>query len=333
MMTEPSRVAVILVNYNGGDIIIRCLQALLKQTFTPHRILLVDNASQDDSLSAIEKQFPEVEIIAAERNLGFCAANNLAVKQAQDCPWVALLNPDAFPQPDWLEQLMQAAQKYPECHSFGSTQLRADDESRLDGTGDVYHVSGMSWRRDYGCPASDIPRESDEIFSPCAAAALYQREVFLKAGGFDETFFLQLEDVDLGFRLRLMGYRCRHVPTAVVHHMGSAFMGKGSDTSIYYAHRNRVWVYVKNMPGRLFWRYLPQHIGVNICILIGLSLKGHPGSIIKANWHAVKELKRVWRQRRQIQDNCIVPVGELLKLMPKGWRLPYAGKKRFAVWK
>ena len=129
----------------------------------------------------------------------------------------------------------------------------------LDGTGDVYHVSGRAWRRDWGRPAKDAG-STLPILGACAAAALFSREAMLLAGGFDEDFFCFYEDVDLSFRLRLLGYAGRYVPAAVARHVGSASTGSHSDFCVYHAHRNLVWTYVINMPCALFWLYLPQHV-------------------------------------------------------------------------
>jgi GT2 family glycosyltransferase len=104
----------------------------------------------------------------------------------------------------------------------------------------------------HGTPASALKGSECEIFSPCAAAALYRRSALLEVGGFDEDFFCYVEDVDLGFRLRLAGYRCLYVPLSVAHHIGSGTTGgKNSDFSVYHGHRNLVWAFVKNMPGVL----------------------------------------------------------------------------------
>ena len=332
-MSGHTNAVVIIVNYNGGEIVLRCLEALKRQTLSPHRILLVDNCSQDKSVSQIEKQFPEVEIMEASVNLGFAKANNLAVRECGDCNWIALLNPDAYPEADWLENLIIAAKQNPEFSFFGSTQLKYGSKDKLDGTGDVYHVSGVSWRRDMGYSAKETKREFDEIFSPCAAAALYLRKAFMAVGGFDENFFSHMEDVDLGFRLRLAGYKCLHVPNAIVWHVGSAFFGKNSRVADYFVHRNMVWTYFKNMPGKLFWRYLPQHILANIYILVWLSLKGQPMNIFKAKWDAFKHLKLILAERKKIQENRRANLKDLLNVMPKNWLLPYAKMKKFAVWK
>ena len=175
----------------------------------------------------------------------------------------------------------------------------------LDGMGDVYHRSGMAWRRGHGKPRNNQETEPFEVFGPCAAAALYRREIFIQTGGFDETFFCYHEDVDLAFRLRLQGHRCLYVPDALVEHVGSGSQGAHSDFVLYYGHRNLIWTYFKNMPGSLFWRYLPAHLMLNLVSLFWFSLKGHGRAIWKAKWDAVRGLPSVLKRRRQIQREYV----------------------------
>jgi len=171
-------VSVIIVNYNGGVFLRRCLHALAQQTRQPESVILVDNASNDGSCDGLETAFPDVRLLRQSTNLGFAAANNLAAKVADNTTWLALLNPDAFPEPDWLERLMEAAQRHPEVAAFGSQLLLADHPDLIDGIGDVYHISGLAWRRDHNRPANKVAKTMREIFSPCAAAALYRSDRF-----------------------------------------------------------------------------------------------------------------------------------------------------------
>ncbi len=128
----------------------------------------------------------------------------MAVEALSDCDWVALLNPDAFPEPEWLLEHVRAFEAYPDGVCFGSQLLCAADPSLSDGRGDAYHVSGRAWRRDHLKPLRILQNENpEEVFAACAAAALYRRDVYLRLGGLDEDYFCYYEDVDLGFRLRL----------------------------------------------------------------------------------------------------------------------------------
>lgn len=312
---RSSGVTVIIVNYNSGRLLDRCLAAVARQTVAPERVLVVDNASTDGSGDRIDAS-GRVTVIRSDTNLGFAGGNNLALADCRT-PFVALLNPDAFPEPDWLENLLKAAQDYPEYAMFGSRLISAENPDLLDGDGDCYHVSGLAWRKGHLRPFKPAftPRE---VFSPCAAAAMYRTEVMKAAGGFDADFFCYLEDVDLGFRLRLMGHRCLQVPQSLVYHMGSAVTGgQRGDFAVYYGHRNLVWVYFKNMPSYLFWLFLPAHVFINlISLVIGLK-RGHGRIMARAKIDAVAGIGRAWRKRTGIQRNRRVSLKNLLKVMDK----------------
>lgn len=314
-------VAVVIVNFDSGLLLGECLRHLRAQTRLPERVIVVDNASRDGSADRLEDDYPGIEIVRLDRNLGFAAANNLAARQAGEVEWLALLNPDAFPEPDWLERLLVAARVHPECASFGARLVDAGDPGRLDGTGDVYHVSGLAWRRDHGRPITSGTSEAGEIFAPCAAAALYRREAFCAAGGFDDDYFCYFEDVDLGFRLRLLGHGCRYVPDAVVRHVGSAVTGRRSPFSLYHGHRNLVWTWCKNMPFPLFWLYLPQHLLLNLGTMIWFALRGRGGIVLRAKWDALRGLPRIWRQRGWIQQRRRASGGDIRRAMARGWKV------------
>lgn len=316
-------IAIIVVNHNSGDDLKHCLEGVRAQTLQPRRVVIVDNASTDHSLHAAQDVLPDAEWIRLDTNTGFAAANNLAARRVPDCRWLALLNPDAVPEPDWLQALMDAAAAHPEHVFFGSRLIQYDDPERLDGTGDVYHASGLAWRRDHGARVARCRRQTGEVFSPCAAAALYDRNLFLEAGGFDEKFFAYFEDTDLAMRLRLRGHSCLYVHSARVRHAGWGASRRGDFFPVYHAHRNLVWTFVKNMPAPLFWKYLPAHLALNVFSLVWFSLKGQPAVIFKAKWDALKGLPGAWRERRIIQKDIRVDWRDLERVMNRNWLDPF----------
>lgn len=311
--------AVLIVNYNSAEYLRRCLQALAKQNGCRFRTIVVDNASTDGSADQVRRDFPWVELIRPGKNLGFAAGNNLAAAHARNCDWLITLNPDAFPEEGWLTELLRAARANPQFAMFQAKLLTDADRTVLDGTGDIYHVSGLHWREAHMCPLGPDYERPREIFSPCAAAAMYRRDVFEQAEGFDEDFFCYAEDVDLGFRLRLMGHRAMYVPDAVVYHVGSASTGPRSDFSVYYGQRNLVWSFVKNMPTWLLVAYLPSHILMNVAAVAVLALRRQAGVAWRAKVDAVHGLRTMLRKRRLIQRGRIVPTRELLAVMARGW--------------
>jgi GT2 family glycosyltransferase len=309
----PPFVTVIIVNYNGGEMVCKCIRALATQRFLDFAIVVVDNHSADGSVASIRTLHPSVLVLEPGSNLGFAGGVNHALEECELGRWVALLNPDAFPAPDWLGNLVIAAQTHPEYAAFGSKMFSDEDQLLLDGVGDAYHVSGLPWRRGHGSQSSARYDREIEIFAPCAAAALYRADALKSVGLFDEDFFLYVEDVDLGFRLRLAGFRALYVPSACVRHIGSAFVGKHSEFQIYHGHRNLVWVYVKNMPGLLFWVFLPMHLGLNFVTILWFSLRGNARVILRAKRDALRGLPHFWEKRKLVQTSRKVSALNILR--------------------
>lgn len=320
-------VSVLIVNWNGEGILDRCLQALKEQTFQDFEVILVDNASTDKSIDSAAKLWPELQIIELERNLGFAGANNIGARQARG-QWLALLNNDAFPASDWLEQLVNAGKRHPEIAFFASKLIKDSDQSLVESTGDIYHVSGNAWHRDFNQPEGKSNNEGGQVFSACAAAALYDRQAFESVGGFDKEYFSHVEDVDLGFRLQLQGFRCMYVPTAKVMHIGSASFGVESDLTVYQVQRNTVWTFFKNMPSRQIWKFLPEHLLSNVIFLVYYSLRGQWRAIWRAKIDAFKHLPQILRKRKDIQSTKKTDDTYIEQMMDHSWFGPYLIGKR-----
>ncbi len=297
VMERVIPVTVVLVNWNGRPWLGRTLAALADQTLAPHQVVVVDNASSDGSAEEVARDFPWVKLRRLKSNVGFAAANNIALREEVHTPWVLLLNPDAVPAQDCLECLWQGVERYPGYAAYGCKMRCLDDPARLDGTGDCYHPCGWGWRRDFNLLEAEANLSAGEIFSPCAAAALYRCEDVLAVGGFDEDFFCYFEDVELGFRLRLAGKRCFYLPEAIVYHKGSASLGYKSDLAVFFGLRNLIWCWWKNMPARLMWRYLPAHLLFCLGFCLVAAARGQGRVALKALGKAWAGLPRVVARR------------------------------------
>lgn len=329
---SPSECAIIIVAWNCWEHLYRCLDALSAQTTLGFRVVIVDNG--DAEVQQIDRvgAYPNVSYVKSPSNLGFAKGNNRGIELAYGVSWIILLNPDTIPAVNWFENMMRAAVRYSDYSVFGSRLLQADNQTVLDGEGDCYHVSGMAWRSGMGLSAMSKPNDPWEVFSPCAAAALYKADALRDVGGFDEDFFCYMEDVDLGFRLRLAGYRCLTVSEAEVLHVGSATTGKRSPFYIYYGQRNLVWTYVKNMPGVLFWLFLPLHVLLNIAALLRYALSGQFLVVWRAKYDAVRMLPKVWQKRSEIQKTRRVSLANILKALDKR-PVPGLGRAINSLWK
>ncbi len=177
----------------------------------------------------------------------------------------------------------------------------ARSPDKLDGEGDIYHASGLVWRKSFGQSATHAATKEKEVFSACGAAAVYPKTAFDRVGGFDEDYFAYIEDVDLGFRLRLAGVPCIYLPAAVVQHVGSGSTSRGSEISIYYGQRNLVWTFFKDMPAPLLFLLLIPHLFTNLIYLFLYAYRGQVSVAIKAKMDAVLGLEKMLRKRKSVQ--------------------------------
>jgi GT2 family glycosyltransferase len=298
-------VRVIVVNYNGGALIQPCIDALARQSFRAFEAVIVDNASEDGSADALRLPDRRFSLIRNRANLGFAAANNCGAR-ACGAPWIATLNPDTVAEPDWLEQMYKGALRYPDARMLGATLVDAGNPALADGFGDVLSIAGIPWRAGKGRALASLPQGDVEVFSPCAAAAIYDRRCFERAGGFDETFFCYVEDVDLGFRLRLSGERCIQLREAVVRHRGSAITGRMSDFTLFHSYRNRLWLLLKNMPPALILVAVPLNLLCSAILLVRLARSRKPVGASLRGLLAGLTTPAIFESRRKVQRARVI---------------------------
>jgi N-acetylglucosaminyl-diphospho-decaprenol L-rhamnosyltransferase len=310
----PPRVSVVVVAYESGPMLARCLAALKAQTLRETEVILVDNASSDGAAQAAAQADPTLTFIPNPENLGFAAAVNQGAGRGRG-QWLALINPDAFAEPDWLARLLAAADANTGVRSFGSRQLLAEDPSRLDGLGDVMAAAGFPFRGGY-LQKDPGPMAPGEAFSACGGAMLIDRALFLEMGGFDERLFCYCEDVDLGYRLQLRGEPTLIVPDAVVRHVGSASSGgPRSDFAVFHGTRNRLWVFVKDTPPVLFWLTLPLHLAATALLFARHATRGEFAAPWRGFKAGVRGLGVALEARREAQAQRTVSSWAIARAM------------------
>jgi N-acetylglucosaminyl-diphospho-decaprenol L-rhamnosyltransferase len=311
-MTAAADIAVLIVAYRSRETLPRVLDCLQAQTLAPARVLVLENGSPpgeavDEALVA-----GRAELIISEDNLGFAAGNNRLAEKV-DQSWIFLLNPDAFPEPDLIEQLVGATQRHAGVNLFGCTQLADGAKGVLDGAGDVYHITGLPYRGGYGRRLSPPPE--GEVFAPCGAAMLIKRALFERIGGFDEDYFSYVEDVDFGFRARLIGETCIQLNAAVVSHMGYASSGRRSEFATYHGARNRLWTFFKNVPGWGLWLLAPLHVGVTGLLWLSAARFGQFTLFGEALRDAIAGWPHLMRKRRDLMARRSTSTLALLRAM------------------
>jgi GT2 family glycosyltransferase len=301
-------ISIIIVNYDGLHFLEPCLSSITNQTYKKFEIVFVDNGSSDGSAGFVREHYPSAKIVETGKNLGFAGGNNAGIRIAQG-EFILTLNNDTIVDPHFLEEIQKPFLRDPRTGMCGSKMVLPD--GRINSTAICISRSGAAWDRGMGEPDHGQYDVAEEIFGPCAGAALYRRLMLDEIGLFDEDFFLFMEDVDLAFRARLSGWKCMYVPTARVVHIHGGTAGFKSDISIYYGNRNLVWYVVKNFPSRALIMFIPWIIGGNIAVILYYFLKRKGKAIIKAKVDAVKGLPRMIKKRQSMKKS--ISDGEIEK--------------------
>lgn len=242
-----SKVTVIIPNYNGIVYMEECLKSLKNQTMSDFHTIVVDNMSTDGSKELVKEKFPECELIELEQNFGFCRAVNEGIRRTKT-EYLILLNNDTTVEPAFVEELYKAIDANPNTFSVAAKMIQMYHKDKLDAAGDMYCALGWSFSLGKDMDVSKYDKES-VVFSACGGAAIYRRAIFEQIGYFDELHFSYLEDVDVGYRARIMGYENRYTPKAIVYHAGSAVSGSRYNSfKVRIAARNSWYVIYKNMP-------------------------------------------------------------------------------------
>ena len=305
--------SLIIVSWNGRDLLEDCLPSLENQTITAEEIIVVDNGSDDDSVEFLRLSYPSVKVVALDKNYGFAKANNIGIRLARGSR-IALLNNDTVVDSRWLEQLNRALDEQPEVGFCASKILMYWERDVIDSAGDMLGIA-RAYKRGHRKQDGTEFNEPAFVFGACAGAALYRREMLADIGLFDETFVTNLEDVDLSFRAQLAGYKCIYVPTAVVYHKVGETKRRISWID-GLTHRNNRLMWLKNAPGLLLLKYATRVLSEEMQRLangLGIGLSGLRRPDVKdlkmflaADAELLRLLPEIRRKRREIQGKRVV---------------------------
>lgn len=297
-------VSVVIPNFNGMAYLERVLSSLEKQTVKEFEVILVDNGSTDGSAAFVEENFSWVRLLRLSQNFGFCRGVNEGIK-ASRAPYVLLLNNDTETEPDFVAQMQQALGRHPNAFSCQARMMQFDKRDRIDDAGNYYCAFGWAFARGKGKEEAAFLRE-EQIFASCAGAAIYRKELFSQIGYFDEEHFAYLEDTDIGYRARILGYENWYAPEAVVYHVGSGTSGsRYNQFKTRYSSRNNIYMIYKNMP---LWQiilnlpFLAAGFGIKILFfsLKGLGREYLAG--IKNGFQISAKGKKVSFQRKNLRN-------------------------------
>jgi GT2 family glycosyltransferase len=328
-VNKQLKIAVIVLNWNGRDDTLACIDALKKQT-QKHTLIIVDNASTDGLIETLQATHPhllykdspctvgDVVLLQNSKNLGFAGGVNTGIRHAlkNNFDYIALINNDATPEPTWLENLVAAQNTQNSNNKIGVTAgklLKTD--GTIDSTGDQYTIWGLAYPRGRGEKDQGQYDNEEEVFAATGGASLYNCQMLREIGLFDEDFFAYYEDVDLSFRARLAGWKIVYAPKAVAHHKIGATSGKIPGFTTYMTIKNLPMLFWKNVPLALLPKMLPRFtIAYSSIVLSSLA----QGKIIPTAKGLAVSLflspKKLY-QRIKIQSARAVTPSEISKLL------------------
>lgn len=275
-----TKVSVVIPNYNGEEYLLDCLDSLMAQDVRSFEIIVVDDASTDDSFEQAKRKYPangaypKTRYIQHAKNLGFCASVNDGIAAAEG-EYIFLLNNDTVVDSHCIHELYKAITSSDKIFSVAAKMVDLKNPEIMDDGGDYFCSLGWAFSPAKGQLENRYTKKR-RIFSACGGAAMYRRKLLLELGGFDDLHFAYLEDVDIGYRARLKGYVNLLAPRGKVLHAGSA--SSGSRYNAFKAKlsaQNNLYVIYKNMP---LWQIL-----LNLPLLLA-------GTCIKFGFYCIKGL-------------------------------------------
>lgn len=306
-----NRLAIIVLNWNGADDTLACVESLMAQTTVPD-IILVDNFSSDDSVERFESYITghpdsSIYLIKNPVNSGYAGGENVGIRYAlsEGYAYIGTLNPDATADQRWTHALVDELDTHPGLGIVTGILARSDRKT-VDSTGDFYTTWGIPGPRGRDGLLVDAPKEPEYIFGATGGGFVARREVFEKIGLFDEKFFMYFEDVDLCFRAQLTDYKVRYIPDALAYHKLSASTNKVPGLAVTQTFKNLPMLFVKNVPLKLAVSMYPRFVLAYTLILGHAIVKGRGVPALKGWLLSWKNLIHMFRERRRIQSSRTV---------------------------
>lgn len=295
-------VSVVIPNWNGQDFLKESIDSLLKQTKECH-IVVVENGSIDDSQKILDSYGKKITVLKQKHNLGFSGGVNVGIKNAlKNSDYVALFNNDAVADKNWLSELTKTLDHNPEVGIVACKFLHMDDD-KIDSTGDFYSIYGLPFPRGRGQKDSyQFDRETN-VFGASGGSSIYRSQMLKQIGLFDEDFFAYFEDVDISFRAQLAGWEVHYNPKSVAYHHIGGTSGKINGFATYQTAKNFWFIYTKNMPIDLYFKYLPLAVYWYLRMYAARLIKGGFWPFTKGFIKGLSLLPKKLKQRHYIQAN------------------------------
>jgi len=315
-------ISIIILNYNAGNLLLDCIKSILKTNYPNFEIILVDNASKDNSHIKCKEKFPQIQLIENEDNLGYCGGNNLGIKEAKG-EFIIILNPDTIVEPNWIKELINSYEKFGE-GLYQPKFLTTTDHSILMSTGNMIQLFGFGFARGKGEIDEGKFEEHENIGYASGTCLFSSAETFKKLGMFDPFLFAYHDDLDIGWKAAMIGIKSHYVPKSIVYHPPEGFSFKWSSFKFYLLERNRMYCILTHYSRSTFYKLLPSLILVEIAVLFYYLKKGMLKSKFKATIDIIKNWKHIKLKYKEIQEFRTIEDKEIIQKFTDNIEIPLA---------
>lgn len=313
MITEESSplVSIVILNYNAGDLLLDCVESILKTNYNNYEIILVDNTSKDQSHKKCKEKFEQIILIENDKNLGYCEGNNVGIREAKG-EYVVILNPDTVVDPNWLNELINSFK----IHGEGLYQpkfLATTNPKMLLSSGNMIQLFGFGYSRSKG----DLDKNqfyNHEIIGYASGTCLFtSTKIMMKLEMFDPFLFAFHDDLDLGWRAAHIGIKSYYVPKSIVYHPIEGYSFQWSPFKFYLMERNRLYCLLTHYSRKTLYPMLPALVIIEIAVFFFYLKKGLVKEKFKASINILKNFNKINQRYKKLENEKIVSDKEIIK--------------------
>ena len=323
-------VSIIILNYNAGQLILDCLESITKTNYDNLEVIVVDNASIDESHRKCKEKFENIRLIENEKNLGYCEGNNVGIQNAKG-EFVVILNPDTIVDPDWLTELIRAYNRYGEA-LYQPKHLSLNEKSIIMSAGNMMNVFGFGYAREKGKKDVNQYNMIEQIGYASGTCLFVPSSVFKKVGLLDPFIFLYHDDLDLGWRAAQLGIKSYYVPSSNIYHAESYMLGWNSE-KFFWLERNRKYCLQTHYSKDTYSKIHPTLMLVDLLVWLFYLSKGFLGSKIRAEMDIRKNRKKISERYEHLERLKKISDKDLVLGFPDAISVPsnVAGKNTNSI--
>ena len=309
---EEPKISIVILNYNAGQLLLDCVESIKNTDYKNYEIIVVDNASKDNSHKECKKKFPEIKLIENDKNLGYCEGNNVGLRQVEG-KFVVVLNPDTLVESKWLKELVKGYHKFGD-GIYQPKFLTTDNHKILQGTGNMIQLFGFGFSPNRNV-IDNGQFNKPEVVGYASGTCLFTSTAILqKLGMFDSFLFAYHDDLDLCWRAAMQDIKSYYIPTSIVYHPPEGFSFKWTAFKYYLLERNRQYCILTHYSRKTYYKMLPALIIVEIGVFLFYLKKGVVISKIRATCNILKNLGYINEKYKKIQNERIVSDKKLIKM-------------------